>query len=277
MSKHTDVRSVFVIFGRNVKLCALMFQFLEALALKPQSWRALTEGMPPSVHTFKIVAEGIRNCHVVIALLSGDEDVALRAPYFKAGETAASELELRGQARPNVFIEAGMALATKFNKTMLIRFGPHRQVSDLDGLNYYSLEGKTHGKDAIIAKLREMGCPVRRNRRRIAAIDFRGAIPIEIIVPGSEVFVFKDDLGKEVARARSLRDFYYLLKGDLNQDVFLRHLRAGDYANWFRDVFHDSGLAKDARTALRISASAGGSARETLASQILARYRLRKL
>jgi HAD superfamily hydrolase (TIGR01484 family) len=61
-------------------------------------------------------------------------------------------------------------------------------------------------------------------------------------------FYFRDDGGQGIRRARNLADFIGLA-GRVHDPVWNAHLRAGDFAAWFRDVIRDEELARRAAQA----------------------------
>ncbi len=266
-----DRSSIFVVYGRNTDLRDTMFRLLRALGLNPRTWPELMAHDAPATHTFEIIDSGIRSSFAVVALLSDDEEVTLRAPFYNAGSDEENERESHSQARPNVFLEAGMALALKFDKTFLVRFGDHREISDLKGLNYFQLSGKIAADHAFVKALKSAKCPVRINTSKLQAINFRDALPKASEIPASEAFCFTLTDGT-CQYAHNLAEFRDIVKR-LDYEIFRTYLRAGDYENWFDQSFHDRRLAADAKAAREQDARPGGNGRQVLLRQIARRYR----
>jgi predicted nucleotide-binding protein len=69
----------------------------------------------------------------------------------------------RLQARPNVLIEAGMALVTHPKQTVLVMLGPQELPTDLAGRHYIRLNGTAGPLNDIANRLRHAGCDVELN------------------------------------------------------------------------------------------------------------------
>lgn len=145
---------VFVVHGRNQKIKDAMFAFLRSLNLKPLEWeqaRALTKKSSPT--TLEIVKIGIENAQCIVILLTGDDITQLRSQY-------GNEKPLI-QPRPNVIFEAGWALAIAGQeRTLFVKFGKLRGFSDIDGINYITLNNSSESRKAIVGRLKTAGCNV---------------------------------------------------------------------------------------------------------------------
>ena len=64
------------------------------------------------------------------------------------------------QPRPNVLLEAGMALAVDPDNTVLVEIGRIRRASDLDGLNTVRLSNASEARYALRNRLITAGCAV---------------------------------------------------------------------------------------------------------------------
>jgi hypothetical protein len=147
-------RTVFVVHGRNTRARDAVFAFLRALGLQPLEWEqaaSLTDKGAPS--TLEVVEAGLRAGRCVLVLLTGD-DVAHLHPSL--GREAPAR-----QARPNVLLEAGMALARGGSKrTILVRVGDLREVSDISGISYVQLSNDAASRQALAKRLESAGCRV---------------------------------------------------------------------------------------------------------------------
>lgn len=146
--------NVFVVHGRNHKVKDAMFAFLRSLNLKPLEWeqaRALTNKSSPT--TLEIVKIGIENSQCIVILLTGDDITQLSSQYGNERPLV--------QPRPNVIFEAGWALAISGQeRTLFVKFGNLRGFSDIDGINYITLNNSSKSRKAIVGRLKTAGCNV---------------------------------------------------------------------------------------------------------------------
>jgi predicted nucleotide-binding protein len=90
-----------------------MRSFLQALGLVPILWEdAIEETGEGSPHNLDAVTAAMALAQAVVVLFTPDDEARLM-PQFSDGDPG--EGELRGQPRPNVLIEAGMAIALGAN------------------------------------------------------------------------------------------------------------------------------------------------------------------
>jgi predicted nucleotide-binding protein len=64
------------------------------------------------------------------------------------------------QARPNVILELGMALAVKGEETLILVVGEQRPVTDLGGMSYVRLANDPDCRSRIADRLKGAGCLV---------------------------------------------------------------------------------------------------------------------
>ncbi len=177
-----DMRKVFVIHGRNTKLRQSMFTLLRGMDLDPREWETLVaetkKGFP---HNLEVVKRGLDSAAAVVALWTAEDFAHLR------GDLASDEVpELPTlQPRPNVLLETGLALALKVDKVVVVRVGKLRGASDLDGLNYLTIEDSPAGKDFkwrknLHDRLQTLGASVNTSGRTeyLSAGDFLDEPPI---------------------------------------------------------------------------------------------------
>ncbi|MBL8223562.1 MAG: nucleotide-binding protein, partial [Bryobacterales bacterium] len=62
------------------------------------------------------------------------------------------------QPRPNVILEAGMALATDEARTILVSTGALRGMSDLDGRHVVRLNNSAERRNDLAQRLKIAGC-----------------------------------------------------------------------------------------------------------------------
>lgn len=153
-------RKVFVVHGRNLQIKNSMFDFLRAIDLKPIEWpKAIEATGDPSPYIGDILDEAFSRAQAVVVLMTPDEEVRLREE-FREEETHRDEKELKLQPRPNVLFEGGMAWARYPNRTVLVKIGEIRHVSDIAGLHYVKLDNTPEKRDELATKLGNAGCPV---------------------------------------------------------------------------------------------------------------------
>ncbi|WP_433382849.1 TIR domain-containing protein [Actinoplanes sp. CA-142083] len=155
-----DTRTVFVIHGRDIEARDALFDFLRALGLKPQEWehlvRATGKGAPSLA---EVVTRAVREAQAVVALLTPDDVVRLH-PELRDGSDTEDERSAGCQARPNVFLELGMALGLLPDHTIILEVGGMRRTADLAGLNYVTVDPTLTWRNKVAERLRTAGCPV---------------------------------------------------------------------------------------------------------------------
>ena len=153
-----DNRKVAVVHGRNAYARDGVFQFLRALDLAPVEW---TEALGKTGSAASYAGEAVDKLFVgvqaVVVILSGDEDVCLRAPFRQNDGDATAEV----QSRPNVFLELGMALASYPKQTLILQIGEHRSISDLGGRHIVHFTGDSVSRNDVRLRLKHAGCDVK--------------------------------------------------------------------------------------------------------------------
>ena len=150
-------RTVFVVYGRNEKVKRSLFQFLRSLNLKPLEWETaarLTKKGAPS--TLEIISAGMQNAAGIIVLFTGDEKTILKKELRKTDDSPHYAM----QPRPNVLVEAGMALAISPNQTIIVKVGSVRQITDLDGINYVDLSNAAEHRQNLLNRLSTIGLQI---------------------------------------------------------------------------------------------------------------------
>jgi predicted nucleotide-binding protein len=89
-----------------------------------------------------------------VVMFTPDEKTQLRSDLR---ETSADGKGV-WQPRPNVLIEAGMALARDEARTILVHLGTIRTMSDLEGRHVVHLENSAQKRNELIQRLRVAGC-----------------------------------------------------------------------------------------------------------------------
>jgi CAP12/Pycsar effector protein, TIR domain len=99
-------------------------------------------------------------------------------------------VELTGQARPNVLLEAGLALAYNPQRTVLVEVGRLRPFSDVAGGLVIRMSNDAATRNALASRLRQAGCAVRTERDDwLTSGDSLGGMVRRILMPRDEPIV----------------------------------------------------------------------------------------
>lgn len=156
-------RQVFVIHGRDEETREAVFELLRALNLRPMEWEHLvaeTGVATPSLA--EVVSRASTYAQAVVAVLTPDDIVALH-PELCGPDDIGVETATACQARPNVYLELGMALAIHPGRTIILEVGRMRRPADLAGLNYVRVAGSAGWCNKVAERLQNAGCPVDRS------------------------------------------------------------------------------------------------------------------
>jgi predicted nucleotide-binding protein len=149
---------VFVIHGRQ--LLGDFHDFLYALGLKPLEWsEARRRTGKPNPYTWEIVDLALKEAGAIVALMTPDDEARLLEHLWTSSENGL-EKQLLSQPRQNVLFEAGVAYGRDPQRTVLIRVGAQRPMSDLSGHHILTLDNSPQSRQAIADALRAAGCPV---------------------------------------------------------------------------------------------------------------------
>jgi CAP12/Pycsar effector protein, TIR domain len=143
-----------VIYGHDTQAKDALFDWLRAIGLQPREWNQLVTGTgAASPYIGQVLDHAFQQAQAVIALFTPDERV------LGAAASPNDPRAWRLQARPNVLIEAGMALTTHPDRTVLALLGPQELPSDLAGRHYIRLN-HTDARPLhdLAGRLRTAGC-----------------------------------------------------------------------------------------------------------------------
>lgn len=155
----TRKRRVIVVHGRNEEVRKDMFRFLRALDLLPIEWsKAILETGKGSPTITEILDALFDMAAAVVVLMTPDELVTL-APYLRKPSDAPYEKEAVGQARPNVFFEAGLAFMKFRDSTVVVQVGKLRVPSDIDK-HVTRLTNSHESRHELMIKLKAAGLDV---------------------------------------------------------------------------------------------------------------------
>ena len=156
----TDAREVFVVHGRNAAASDALFAFLRAIDLHPLEWsEAVRATGKASPYIGDILNIAFSRAHAVVVVFTPDDEARLREPY-RRNDDPPHEVELTGQARPNVLFEAGMAMGRDENRTILVELGNPRPFSDIGGRHTVKLDNSSQRRQELAKRLEAAGCPV---------------------------------------------------------------------------------------------------------------------
>jgi predicted nucleotide-binding protein len=149
-----------VVYGRNANAKRAMFDFLQSLDLKPMSWTqgiSQTKIANPSVR--QIVDALFAKAVAVVVLLTPDDQAELK-PEFRKKNEPAHETQLTGQARPNVLFEAGMAMSSHPDHTVMTQIGDVTPFTDIGGIHITHLNNSIETRRELATKLINAKCQV---------------------------------------------------------------------------------------------------------------------
>lgn len=150
-------RNVMVVYGRNQGIRDSMFSFLRALKLNPIEWiEAVAATGNPSPYVGEILDAAFKMAQAVVVVLTPDEHVQLQRELCSSDEEFSNEEGF--QPRPNVLLEAGMALARAERRTLLVQVGDVRIPSDIHGRHLAKLDDSVEKRNGIAQRLRIAGC-----------------------------------------------------------------------------------------------------------------------
>jgi predicted nucleotide-binding protein len=153
-------RRLFVISGRNESLRTAMFAFLRSLGLDPLEWPHVLEGEPePNPDIEHTVSQQLTSADAVLCLLTPD-DIAYLRPELQSSSDPPYEREPTPQPRLNVVFELGMAMQWDSKRTVLIRLGELRPISDVGGRHIPRFTGELKSRQDLARRLKKAGLDV---------------------------------------------------------------------------------------------------------------------
>ncbi|MGW0239871.1 CATRA conflict system CASPASE/TPR repeat-associated protein [Micromonospora chalcea] len=155
-----NLRDVFVIHGRDDQARRALWSFLQAIDLHPLDWEEVVqETGRPSPYMGEVLEKAFQTNQAAVVLMTPDDGAVLHESLRDKGDRS-FESQLTGQVRPNVLLEAGMALGLQRDRTVVIEIGRLRPVSDLAGINTIHFDGTVVSLHKIAQRLRAAGCAV---------------------------------------------------------------------------------------------------------------------
>jgi len=155
-----DAGAVFVVAGRDSRAAAAIGALLRALGLHVVEWEhAVAKTGLPNPYVGDVVEAGLRMAGAAVVLLTPDDLVHLREDLLH-DDDGEEEREVRGQARPNVYYEAGIADAIGRERTVIVEMGSVKSFSDAAGRHVVRYDGSATRRQALAERLRLAGLPV---------------------------------------------------------------------------------------------------------------------
>lgn len=246
-------KRIFVVHGRNMRTRTAMFNFLKAIGLEPLDWDSLRkmtgQGTP---FTLDVVRRGMSAAWATVVIWNPEERVHLLPP-FRGVSTRKGDQQYANQPRPNVILEAGMALALMPSRVIFVHFGEVRTISDLEGLHVLKSTEDLVDRATLAGTLSSIGCDVQlKGDAWRSAGNFRNArsVPKRSVPPllrdecksapcyGSW-FAYEHDFhsaGSAVQDALATKGWAWLCAADLGHAVYGPYdsLPKGNYEAWFR-------------------------------------------
>ncbi len=186
-----------------------MADLLRALDLKVIEWEqaaALTGVSSPYIGD--VILAGFSAAQAAVVLMTPD-DLACLHPTLLNQHDGANEARLRGQPKPNVIYEAGVAVGMFRNRTVLVEVGPLRGYSDIAGMHVVRLDGTPDSRHRLANRLSIAGCAVDNSgtdwlRAGNFSIDMPPTYPSEVVL-GAPMAASPAQAGKAAATPTWLR------------------------------------------------------------------------
>jgi len=161
-----DPQEVFVVYGRDAAMSNFFFNLLRNLGLKPLEFSQLiARSKSTSPYIADVVRIGFEHAKACVVLFTGDDLVQLRP------DLGADSLE--PQPRPNVLLEAGMAIAMQRDRTIIIEVPPLRGLTDLGGIHAVRFTSGGPGeRNDLASRLESAGCKIDRTGRDWLELPF---------------------------------------------------------------------------------------------------------
>jgi len=145
-------RNVFIVHGRDKKTLTNVVTYLKQHGLNPFTFEDAKELVETSLPTIiEVVDKGMAEAQAVLVLLTPDDEARLKV----GGEAS------KGQARPNVIFEAGIAFGRYRKRTVLVEYEEPSMFSDLHGFYTVRLkegDGGIEGLEDLRKQLKVAGC-----------------------------------------------------------------------------------------------------------------------
>src|SRR2546428_427241 len=140
-----DHRRVFLVHGRNHEARDAMVTLLRAFGLEPVLFRDVKARVSkPMPYIGEVLQRAFDDTFATVVLFTPDDEVQLQSQFLAPSDPAHERARL-GQARPNVLLEAGMAMVAHPDRHLFVHIGSLRPITDLEGLHVLPLDRLTPG------------------------------------------------------------------------------------------------------------------------------------
>jgi hypothetical protein len=148
--------TAFIIHGQDRRVREELEKFLKAVGFTILPFHAAAAGEAQVDAVLRNVESAVKQADVVIVLFTPEEHASFHDPETGRYVASTKTGEQMGgwQPRPNVIFEAGIAVASAKEKTILLRIGSVRVSSDLAGLMFVDLDAD-NAKDVLLNRLRD--------------------------------------------------------------------------------------------------------------------------
>jgi hypothetical protein len=194
-----DPTRVFVVYGRNTQAYDAMVRFLQSLRLDPRDFMEIRNELQGAPFIGNIVRTGMERAQAIVVMFTPDEFTSLR-PSLVRGHDSQADRE-RWQARPNVLLEAGMALALDERRTIPVVIGNVELPSDLDGRHVIRLNNSPPARAALKDALRAVGCDLEESGRWFD-VPFAGDFETCLQPPGAPTVQTRSPFERDQPRGR---------------------------------------------------------------------------
>ena len=131
-----------------------MFGLLRSIKLNPIEWNeAVIKTGKATPMVAEVLGALFDMAQAVVVMFTPDEKAQLRSELRKKKEDG----KTAWQPRPNVLIEAGMALAKNEGRTIIVHVGSIRAMSDLEGRHVLHLTNSAQSRHEFVHRLRLAG------------------------------------------------------------------------------------------------------------------------
>lgn len=152
-----DRRSVFAVVGRDNQAIVAVLTFVRSMGLRVVEWdHAVARTGLPNPYVGDVVLAGMGMADATIVIFSPDDLVQLRQDLLR-DDDGPEERQLVGQARPNVFYEAGIADGLGKERTVIVEVGRVKGFSDVAGRHVVRFDGSPIKRNALAERLRIAG------------------------------------------------------------------------------------------------------------------------
>jgi len=155
-----DPNTVFLVHGQDRDAVEMVRALLREVGLSPIDFEdARRVSGKPLPYVGDVLDVAFANARAVLVLFTPDERVEL----VERLRDRTLPIVVEHQPRPNVLIEAGIALISHPDRTVIVEMGEIRNISDLAGRHMVRMTADTPAKRSeIVDRLKDAGCdPVR--------------------------------------------------------------------------------------------------------------------